>query len=232
MELREVLTNNGINLTTQQIQLLLAHLTLVQEANEKVQLTTIRSHEEGIRLHILDSLLCLPEIKKAPIGKLLDMGTGGGYPGIPLAVSTGRDVTLLDSVKKKCHVLDGILEEIALNGVRTAPVRAEELALELPAEYSVITARALSSLPSLVELSSPLLKNKGVLVALKGNITEEELLRGDKVAAVVGMKRLSVRCYELPEGNEKRSVVVYKKTGMSKRKLPRRPGMAQRQPLA
>lgn len=232
MNLKEELKSYGISASDPEQAKLMRHLELVIDANSRVQLTTINDLHKGIRLHIADSLTCLPEVNGAPEGALLDMGTGGGFPGIPLAIITNRSVTLLDSVKKKCVVLDTFIEDLKLNTVHTAPLRAEELALEEPNVYAVVTARALSSLPALVELASPLLIDGGMLVAQKGNITNEELSRGDEAAKMVGMSRISLRRFTLNGTDENRAIIVYKKTGASKRKLPRRPGMAQRQPLA
>lgn len=232
MKLKEELQTYGIDVSDDEADKLMKHLELVLDATNRVQLTTIKDLEIGIRLHICDSLTCLEEVEAAPEGPVVDMGTGGGYPGIPLSIVTGRDVTLLDSVKKKCAVLDGFIHELNLTNVSTAPVRAEELAIEKPQGYAVATARALSSLPSLVELASPLLTKGGILIAQKGNITDEELSRGDKAAKLVGMSRVSLRRFILSGSDEKRAIVVYKKVSDSKRKLPRRSGMAQRQPLA
>lgn len=225
--------HTGLVLSDEQTSLLNAHLDYVLAANERVQLTSIRSREEGERLHLLDSLMAVPEVNEAPAGRLLDMGTGGGFPGIPLCVVTGRETVLLDSVKKKMRIMDEFIATHPVNGLlSTRDIRAEELAVVEPAGYSVITARALSSLPSLVELASPLLKQGGRLVALKGPVEEEELKRGDSVASYVGMQRVSVRRYDLPPCGEQRSVVVYIKNGKARTKLPRRPGMAQRKPFA
>ncbi|MBK5211086.1 MAG: 16S rRNA (guanine(527)-N(7))-methyltransferase RsmG [Coriobacteriia bacterium] len=220
-------------ITEDQIALLDRHLAYVLQANEKVRLTAIKSQEDGERLHVADSLYGLPEVLDAPPGMLLDMGTGGGYPGIPLGLLSGRKTVLLDAVSKKCRMLDLYLEsEPALHGHSTSDLRAEELAMCEGKRYSAVTARALSALPSLVELASPLLSRGGRFVAYKGALCEEELVSGDSVAAYTGMRRISVRRYVLPDGNERRAIVVYEKFADSKTKLPRRPGMAQRRPFA
>ena len=132
MKLKEELQTYGIDVSDDEADKLMKHLELVLDATNRVQLTTIKDLEIGIRLHICDSLTCLEEVEAAPKGPVVDMGTGGGYPGIPLSIVTGRDVTLLDSVKKKCAVLDGFIHELNLTNVSTAPVRAEELAIEKP----------------------------------------------------------------------------------------------------
>ena len=224
---------NELSITEDQIALLDRHLAYVLLANEKVRLTAIKSQDDGERLHVADSLYGLPEVLAAPSGRLLDMGTGGGYPGIPLGLLSGRKTVLLDAATKKCKMLDEYLEsEPALRDYSTSDLRAEELALHEAKQYAVVTARALSALPSLVELASPLLRQGGRLIAFKGVLSEDELASGDSVAAYTGMRRVSIRRYALPGGDEQRAIVVYEKFAESKTKLPRRPGMAQRKPFA
>ena len=108
---------------------------------------------------------------------------------------------------------------------------SEELAAENPSAASCVIARAVSALPSLVELASPLLLNGGRLIALKGPLTAEELTAGRAAAGLCGMRFVSEDRYKLP-GGENRTVVVFQREGRSRTPLPRRPGMAQRHPLA
>jgi len=228
------LQESDICLSDEAIQLLRQHLNYVLEVNKSIRLTAIHDKFEGERLHILDSLMVLPEVFDAPEGKMLDIGTGGGYPGFPLAIAADRSVDLLDSVQKKAKAIDGFLEEIYIGelDIKTIGLRAEELALEQPASYAVVLARAVSSLPALVELSSPLLKMGGRLIAHKGPLDSEELARAKNVANIVGMGLHSKREYVLPGGEEYRTVYVFEKVSASEVELPRRPGRAQRKPLA
>jgi 16S rRNA (guanine527-N7)-methyltransferase len=225
---------SSIDLPPASVEMLHAHLDYVLDTNKSIRLTAIHDKEDGIRLHILDSLLALTEFQDAPSGPALDIGTGGGYPGLPLAVATGRPVDLLDSVQKKARAIDDFLElkKFDLPKMSTIGLRAEELALTHAGYYSVILARAVSALPSLVELASPLLMQGGVLIAHKGPLDADELDRAVKVAHITGMKFVSDREYALPLGNEQRSVIVFEKIGKPEIDLPRRPGRAQRKPLA
>ena len=210
------------------------HLDYVLMTNSSIRLTAIHSKEEGERLHILDSLMVLPEVISAPRGAMLDIGTGGGYPGIPLALASERSVDLLDSAQKKARAIEDFIKKNYKGKLelRALGKRAEELALSSPAHYSVVLARAVSSLPSLVELASPLLKIRGQLIAHKGPFDEGELARAIIVAEIAGMHYLSKREYVLPSGNEQRTVYVFEKSTEPAIDLPRRPGRAQRKPLA
>lgn len=221
------------NLSEEQKRLLDRHLELVIEANKVSNLTRITDWQQGQLLHVEDSLVGLPEVEDAPDGRYADLGTGGGFPGIPLAIATGRETLLVDSVGKKTKALDLIIPELGLaDRVKTYTGRAEDLANELPGEFSVITARALSSLPSLVELASPLLRRGGRLVCYKGRPEEEEVERACSLEKKLGMALVSKRDVVLSDEETHRSIIVFEKVKKQKIKLPRRVGMAQRHPLA
>ena len=232
---RQVAQEAAVNLDEDQCALLAAHLAYVLEANERVRLTAIRSFQDGLRLHILDSLMIVGAVHASPAGPVLDMGSGGGYPGIPIAVATGRHVTLIDSVGKKMRIMQEFIDStpVIRSGVATAIGRVEAMGEWVPRDgFAVVVARALSSLPALVELAAPLLMTGGHLVCMKGDLAEDELDRGNKVAGMVGLSLIDCTKYTLPHGGESRSTVVYARTGKPKIRLPRREGMAQRQPLA
>ena len=134
------------------------HLELVIEANRTTNITRISSWEDGMVLHVQDSLLGLDALNACPEGRYADIGTGAGYPGIPLAIETGRPTLLVDSVQKKVQILDGFIEELGLENVSTYAGRIEDLGREQAGQFAAISARALSKLSILLELSSPLLK--------------------------------------------------------------------------
>jgi 16S rRNA (guanine527-N7)-methyltransferase len=195
-----------------------------------MNLTTIPS-EQFASLHVLDSLSALPYLDSAPPGRFADIGAGAGYPGIPLAIASARPVDLVESVRKKASFLSRVCAELCLEATVHA-IRAEELALVNGGAYSAVVARALSSLPSLAELASPLLAIGGVLICLKGSPEESELQRGDVAANVCGLKRQMIESVAIPGVDARRSVVVYRKERGPRMPLPRRVGLAQRQPLA
>jgi len=211
---------------------LLNYLDLLIETNRLLNLTRITERQSAIRLHLVDSLSAIPEILQAPEGSLCDIGTGGGIPGVPIAVVARRTASVLDSVGKKARAVQAMLDALGLNTVATAySHRAEQHARENRSAYSVVTARAVAPLPSLVELAAPLLSENGLLVALKGLPSDEEVGSGDVVGAQVGMKRVSMRALHLPEGGEERTIITYRRVGKSRIALPRREGLAQHAPL-
>lgn len=217
----------GIDLSGGQAELLARHAKLVLEQNQRMNLTRITSPAEVLDLHIVDSLAFLPQIDVPP-GKWVDIGSGAGFPGVPLAI-LGFNVTLCESVKKKAAFLASAVEQLGL-AASVMPVRAEELAADRPEAFNVVVARALSSLPALVELASPLLSAGGRLIAMKGRPEADERLQAVEAGRVTGMRLIEEAGYVLPNGDG-RTVFVYERGGRAKVSLPRRPGMAQRQPL-
>ncbi|WP_172135725.1 16S rRNA (guanine(527)-N(7))-methyltransferase RsmG [Adlercreutzia sp. ZJ473] len=212
--------------------LLEKYLQMVLEANNRVNLTRIDSIEQARILHLEDSLVALPEMKSAPEGLYGDLGTGGGFPGVPLAITTGRETILVDSVKKKMAIVESILDQMGFSSqIKTYAGRIEELSLEKKGDFSVLTARALTQLPSLIELAAPLLKNGGQLICYKANVSEEEIKAALDIDELVGMKQTSQRGLTLSDGVTHREIIVFTKMGKPKLKLPRRIGLAQHSPL-
>lgn len=216
----------------QTMSLMQRYLDSILEANKVTNLTRITDGEQARLLHIEDSLVGLPEVNEAPTGLYGDLGSGGGFPGVPLALATGRKTLLVDSVKKKMAIVQSALDDLSLSEqISTSSERIEDLPLEYKEKFAVLTARALSKLISLVELASPLLKKGGRLVCYKAQLSSEELEEALAVQDLVGMKMISQREICLSDGETTRTIVVFEKIGKSRIKLPRRIGLAQKQPL-
>lgn len=225
------MNNIVIEPTIEQRKLLDLHLKLVIEENKKINLTRITNWESAQILHIEDSLVGLPEVAQAPSGRYLDMGTGGGFPGIPLAIMTKRETVLADSVGKKIAALDRIIAELDLGKfVSTYKGRLEELSLERPRSFSLVTARALSTLSSLMELASPLLETNGYLICYKSQEVEAELCHAKEISDKFGLSFISKRDVLLSDEKTHRSIITFKKIGEPIIDLPRRNGMAQKKP--
>lgn len=223
----------GVALGEEQAATILRYLEAILAANQITNLTRISEMNQAVRLHAVDSLAASKELGSAPHGTLLDLGSGGGFPGVPLAVGTGRPAVLLDSVGKKMAAVQTVLESLSLDvAMKTARARAEEHAAISRSTYVAVVARAVAPLPSLVELAAPLLAPSGLFIALKGTPADEEFGAGREVAAIVGLQEVSVRAFVLPDGGESRTIVCYRRRGDPKIRLPRRVGLAQHQPLA
>lgn len=230
--LSRALDEADIEVSDAQQALLARHLELVIERNKVVNLTRITSAEEAVYLHVVDSLLLLGSFAQSPAGPFVDVGTGAGYPGVPLAIVTGRRATLVDSVGKKAAAVRDFVDELGLDGrVAVESVRIEELARTHRGRYAVVTARAVAQANVLVEYATPLLRKDGRLVLAKARVTDEELEAGDRASRICGLKRVSRETFELPHDLGHREVISYQRVGNPRIKLPRNTGMAQHHPL-
>ena len=211
---------------------MIQHLDLVIEMNKMTNLTRIDSKKEGMLLHIEDSLAGLQEIDDAPIGRMGDLGSGAGYPGIPLTLASGRQTTLIEARKKKAEALQQMILQLGLdNQVDVFCGRAELLARSQSASFAVLTARALSKLSVLMELASPLLQKDGVLVCYKSHVDKEEYDNARRVQPLTGMNLVSDREVHLAGADLERRIICFKKAAKPETKLPRKEGMAQKHPL-
>lgn len=222
----------SLKLSEDELRTCIQHLDLVLETNKTTNLTRILNVEDAAVLHILDSLVLLPYINKAPDGALLDMGTGAGFPGIPLTIVTRRKATYIDSVGKKVDAVNSFIKALRLKHAHAVHDRLEEYARSHKKQYSVVTARALAPLPVLVEYASPYLKDGGLFVITKGNPSDEELDAGMIAARICGFTTLLTDAIDLPDGLGHREFIVLKKTHPASVSLPRANGMAKKNPLA
>jgi 16S rRNA (guanine527-N7)-methyltransferase len=227
---RSALDAAGVPVSLEQAEALAHHADLVLAANERMNLTAIKDVQEFVELHIVDSLAAVHEAVGGPEGPMVDIGTGGGYPGIPLAIVTGRPCVLLEATQKKAVFLEEVVETIGLPGVSVVNARAEEYADASPGFFSLAVVRGVGELATVVELAAPLLRVGGRLLAYKGRPPADELDRGARAAKLCGMAIRSERRYELPSGHQ-RVAIVYEKIAEPTVRLPRRPGMAAKRPL-
>lgn len=208
----------------------LEYLDLVIKKNKELNLTRIDTKEKGILLHLEDSLSCLDEFNRKD-GEFIDIGTGGGFPGVPLAIATGRKGILIDSVKKKARAVQEMVDEIELGDqIQAIGIRSEELAEQEGERFDTAVLRAVSSLPVVLELAAPLVRFDGEIIALRGRETEESIDEARVVAQKLGFEIVSDRETKIGDEYDRR-IIVFQKTGESEIKLPRRSGMAQKRPL-
>jgi len=222
----------SLKVTDRDLEECIKHLDLVLETNKTTNLTRILNVDDAAVLHILDSLVLLPYINKAPEGALLDMGTGAGFPGIPLTIVSHRKATYIDSVGKKVDAVNSFITALGLKHTHAVHDRLEEYARSHKKQYSVVTARALAPLPVLVEYAAPFLKDGGLFVITKGNPSDDELNSGMTAAKICGFSTLLTDAIDLPDGLGHREFIVLKKTHTASIALPRANGMAKKIPLA
>lgn len=212
-----------------QLQLLLE--ALAAEADPH---TTVSSPDEAARIHLADSLSALELSALAGDGPVADVGAGAGFPGLALAVALPtRSVVLIESMARKCAVMDRLVRRANLQNVTVRNERAEEHArIEGRDGYSVVTARAVAPLPVLVEYAAPLLAMGGSLVAWKGRHDAREMEAGVRAALATGMELDVVRDAKPFEGARDRHLHVFRKVAPTPARFPRRTGVARKRPLA
>ncbi|MBN2503005.1 MAG: 16S rRNA (guanine(527)-N(7))-methyltransferase RsmG [Anaerolineales bacterium] len=209
------------------------HAELV-EWNEQMNLTAIRD-PEGIRVkHFLDSLSCLQAMRNTPLKRLVDVGTGAGFPGIPIKLLYPEiHLTLVESIAKKTAFLEHIVQVLGLKGVEVLQTRAETLGQDAAhrESYDWAVARAVAPLPVLMEYLLPLVKIGGKMLAQKGESGPAEAHRAEKGLHLLGGHLCDLHKVELPGVAEERYLVVAKKVAATPDKYPRREGIPAKRPL-
>ena len=188
--------------------------------NEKFNLTAIKDKEKFRELMILDSLIPLSFIN-LDNKKVLDIGTGAGYPGLPLAIASKGEFTLLDSTKKKIDHINDYVSTHNIKNVTAISTRAEDYVKDHREEFDVVIARAVSSLNVLLELALPFVKVGGVFIAMKGKQGEEEISQSKRALALLGGEIASINKSILPESGEERINIVITKNKETNKKYPR-----------
>ena len=210
-----------------------AHVRLLLAWNAAINLTAVRDPVEIARRHVVDSLAGARELRRLGIRSFVDLGSGGGFPGLPLAAALPTDRALLvDSVRKKAAFLEAAAAATGLaDRVEVAAVRAEELAADPRhrERWPGVLARAVAALPELVELAFPLLAPGGSLVAWKGDLDEEELASGRRAVRALGGGRVVVVA-GVSRAHPGHRLVVATKRGRSGSAYPRTPAARRRNP--
>jgi 16S rRNA (guanine527-N7)-methyltransferase len=200
----------GIEINERAVAQFAIHACELIEWNRKINLTSIARPRDIAVRHFLDSLAGVRLIPEN--ARLLDIGSGGGFPGIPLKIlKPSLSVLLIDGTRKKVNFLKHVLRMLGLEGIEAHQLRAEDLSVD-PAflnAFDVVISRALSSLAAFVKMAMPLLTAQGAVMAMKGNVGEIELDKLRSAAPKTGY-HIEVKNYELPSVRAQRSIVIIK----------------------
>lgn len=223
----------GITCELSQASLMVRHLELLIEKNKVVNLTRITDLNEAVTLHLVDSLLPLSceAVSASESDRFLDMGTGGGFPGIPFGVMTGAHGVLIDSVGKKVDAVNSFITEIGLRRLSAIHTRVEDYALTHGGSQTIVLARAVAQTNTLVEYAAPLLSRNGLLIVQKGHPEQSEIEAGVRAGEICGLSLVSRETFELPRGLGHREVLVFRKVAKPRIRLPRKVGTAKKSPL-
>jgi len=226
--LLEGLPRLGLSLSEQTADTLCAFGEAVVEQNKVMNLTAITEPDQVAKLHLLDSLSVLA-VKDLSGKRLVDVGCGAGFPGVPLKIACpGVELTLLDSLGKRMNWLETILPQLGVQA-NCVTARAEEYVINVRESYDFATSRAVARLNILLELTAPFVKVGGYVLAMKGTAAMEELEEARKAIKTLGLKLEEVR--EFPVDGTAHTVIVLKKIAPTPAKFPRRFAKIKQAPL-
>lgn len=223
----------GIELTPKITARLNLYGSLLLEWNEKINLTAITDPNEVLYKHFYDCILFFKNADVPENARLIDVGTGAGFPGMVLKiVRPDIEVTLLDSLNKRLVFLNEVISGLGLDGIKTVHMRAEDAGKSklLRESFDISCARAVASLPVLLEYCLPLVKKGGSFIAMKGPSAAEEVKLSLNAAKLLGAGKPNIICETLT-GNEQRAFVIFKKSSQTPTKYPRKPADISKQPL-
>lgn len=219
--------SEGLQLTQEQYNKFIKYKELIQEWNEKVNLTAITEESEIIKKHFIDSIKAFKFEPLKNAKSIIDIGTGGGFPGIPIKIiNENTDVVLLDSLNKRINFLNEVISELNLKNITAIHGRAEDFSRESKyrEKFDIAISRAVSNLRVLSEYCIPYVKLNGYFISLKGPSVEEEILEAKNTIGVLGGKITEVIQVEIEDSDLKHNLVIIKKVRQTPKQYPRKYG--------
>ena len=222
----------NVQLNDEQIKKYFEYMTLLLDWNEKINLTAITEVDDVILKHFIDSMTIFKYIENEE--SIIDVGTGAGFPGIPIAImKEDVKITLLDSLNKRINFLNEVCSELKLNNVDTIHGRAEEIGKnkEYREKYDIAVSRAVANMSTLSEYLIPLVKIGGKCICMKGSEIEQELEQAKFAIKELGGKIEKVEKFTLPDSDMERNIIIIKKIKETSNKYPRKAGMPSKDPI-
>lgn len=238
MKKEELLINGlkelGLSVTDSQIDKFNLYYEMLIETNKVMNLTSITEYEQVIIKHFIDSLLVVNVYDINESKNMIDVGTGAGFPGIPIKIMYPEiNVTLLDSLNKRLKFLNNVIEKLELKNISTIHGRAEDIAhkKEYREKYDLCVSRAVANLSTLSEYCVPFIKNNGKFISYKSSISSDEIIESKKAISVLGGKITKEETVHLPYSDMDRIFVIINKEKETPKKYPRKAGTPSKEPI-
>lgn len=220
----------NIELEENQIEKFYNYMNLLLEWNEKINLTAITEPNEVILKHFIDSATIIKYIENNM--SIVDVGTGAGFPGIPLnIIKNNAKYTLVDSLNKRINFLNEVIEKLGLQNINTVHSRIEDFAKNNKEKFDIATSRAVASLNVLLEYLLPLVKVGGICICMKGSNAKEEIENASKALEILGGKIEKIEEIILPNSDIVRNIIIVRKIKSTPNKYPRKAGTPSREPI-
>lgn len=232
--LKEKTLTLGIELNDEQITQFNKYYEILVEWNKVMNLTGITEYDEVVEKHFVDSLSIVKALDVYKCETVIDIGTGAGFPGIPLKIAFPHlKITLLDSLNKRIKFLNTVIEELGLEDIETIHGRAEDFAKQIDyrEQYNLCVSRAVANLSTLSEYCLPYVKVNGMFVPYKSGEIDKELNNAEKAVSILGGKLVDTIKFQLPGTDIGRSFVKIKKIKNTAKKYPRKAGLPSKEPL-
>lgn len=225
----------GITLNDTQKNQFIQFYEYLVEKNKVMNLTGITEFQEVLVKHFLDSLACVKAVDMSKVNRIMDIGTGAGFPGVPLKIAFPHlEACLLDSLKKRVNFLEETFQLLKLENITAIHGRAEEYAKnrQYRETYDLCVSRAVSNLATLSEYCLPYVKTGGYFISYKSGTVQEEVEQAQNAVRILGGKIQDVVYFQLPDSEIQRSLVVIEKIKTTPGRYPRKAGTPLKEPLS
>ena len=233
-KIKQAFQKINIELTDHQVASFETYYELLIKWNQVMNLTAITEFDEVLLKHFIDSAAIGTVMDLSKVSTVMDVGTGAGFPGVPLKIVYPHlQVTLLDSLNKRIQFLNTVIETLQLDGIQAIHGRAEDYGRDISyrEQYDLCVSRAVANLSSLSEYCVPFIKVGGCFVSYKAGEVEEEVMQAEKAIRTLHCSQPTIQKMTLPDSNLSRSFVEIKKKGHLDKKYPRKAGMPTKNPL-
>lgn len=231
--LRKSAEKISIELSEKQLEQFNTFYELLIDANKSFNLTAITEMHDVVLKHFIDSI-AISKFRNLSGRRVIDVGTGAGFPGIPLAIIySNTEFVLMDSLKKRLHFIDNAILELGLKNVTTVHGRAEDIGRNpiYREQFDICVSRAVASLPVLLELCIPVVKVGGEFISYKSELLHEEIVKAQKAMKVLHTSLKEQYDYSIPDTDFYRVFAIFSKNGKLEMKYPRQAGKPKKSPI-